>query len=330
MVEANEKITVPMQVEYKPAWISWVASVTGCLNALGVACDLVDVAGFSGYAFHIGIHPDLCPSGPTVLDWDALNAGPRMLGRTTLTFISGDCYTDDFKNDRTRAHCRYAFEIAKREIRQGRPCVIWGAYVPEFAICVGIEGDSYTVNSFKGAIGQEQPPIKYDEINAPGGPYTLAFPTQTAFKQAARDRDAVINALKFFNFAYHPYQYGGEAYDLWIDSLKAKRAISFGNAYNAQCYAEGRRFAAEFVKRLAERNEFAAKELGKSAKKYGKAADAMSELAKLFPFPGEAEKKVDDEKIIDEAVDLLKEAREAELKAMKNLAKVAVMDWPKE
>jgi len=319
-----------MDVQYKPAWITWVTSVGGCLNALGVECDLVDVAGYSGYAFHLGIHPELCPSGPTVLDWDALNGGVRALGRSTLAFISGECHTGDSINDRTRAHCRYAFEIAKREIRQGRPCVIWGAYVPEFAICVGIEGDSYIVRSFKGNIGEDQPPIKYDEIDAPGGPFTLAFPTPTAFKPLARDRDAVINALKFFNFAYYPYQYGDAGYDLWIDALKAKRAVSFGNAYNAQCYAEGRSFAHEFVKRLAGRNEFASKELGKSAKKYGKAADAMAKVAKLFPFPAEGGKKIDDEKIIDEAVELLKTAREAEVKAMKNLAKVAVMDWPKE
>ena len=77
------------------------------------------------------------------------------------------------------------------------------------------------------------------------------------------------------------------------------------------------------------RNEFAAKELSKCVKEYAKAADAMSKVANLFPFPGEGEKIVDDEKIIDEAADLLKSARDSEVKAMKHLAKVAVLDWPK-
>jgi hypothetical protein len=38
---------------YRPAWLTWVASATTCLNALGIECDRVDVAGFSGYAFHL-------------------------------------------------------------------------------------------------------------------------------------------------------------------------------------------------------------------------------------------------------------------------------------
>ena len=48
-----------IQVEYQPAWLTWVAAATTCLKALGVECDTVDVAGFSGYAFCMSVHKNL-------------------------------------------------------------------------------------------------------------------------------------------------------------------------------------------------------------------------------------------------------------------------------
>ena len=72
MATDTRATTVPLQVEWKPAWLTWVAATTACLDALGVECDLADVAGRSGYAFELWIHEGLCPSGPTALDWHAL------------------------------------------------------------------------------------------------------------------------------------------------------------------------------------------------------------------------------------------------------------------
>ncbi len=330
MAGSNERINVPMEVNYPGAWLSWVSAVTGCLNALGVECDMADVAGQSGYAFHTGIAPDLCPSGPTVLDWDGLNWGPRALGRSTSCFYSGECFTGEYRNDRTRAHAREAFEFAKREIEGGRPCVMWGAYVPEFAVCYGIEGDAYLVKSFKKFLNEPEPPIAWDEIDAPGGPYVLAFPTPTEFDQRRKDKEALINAVRYFKFEYRPYAHGEAAYDLWADALKAKRAHSMGNAYCCACYAEGRAFAGKFIKRVAERNEFAREELEESAAKLTEAELALIEMVKLFPFPGEADKKVVDDEAIGKAVEYLEEAKKADAKAMKLIEKVARMDWPKE
>ena len=53
---STDQITVPMDVEWQPAWITWVAATTTCLNALGVECDKTDVAGYSGYAFVMSVH----------------------------------------------------------------------------------------------------------------------------------------------------------------------------------------------------------------------------------------------------------------------------------
>ena len=81
--------------------------------------------------------------------WDSLLPGVRRLGRSTLVFTGSECHSGKWKNDRTAAHCAAAFEFARREIDAGRPCVIWGAYIPEFAVVRAIEGDTYVVSSFK-------------------------------------------------------------------------------------------------------------------------------------------------------------------------------------
>ena len=35
MATENKAITVPMDINYQPSWLSWVGSTTTCLNALG-------------------------------------------------------------------------------------------------------------------------------------------------------------------------------------------------------------------------------------------------------------------------------------------------------
>ena len=70
-------LKVPMEIEYRPAWLTWVASTTGCLRALGIDCDHADVAGYSGYAFLTNVAEGLHPSGPTAFDWGRASRMPN-------------------------------------------------------------------------------------------------------------------------------------------------------------------------------------------------------------------------------------------------------------
>ncbi|MHC4469351.1 MAG: hypothetical protein ACYS99_00170, partial [Planctomycetota bacterium] len=180
------KSEVTMEIPTCPAWLSWVGATTSCLNALGVDCDTTDVAGRSGYAFALSINEGLCPSGPTCLDWNALATGVENLGRSTLTFASGDCFTEGHRSDRTLAHAREVFELVRREVGAGRPCVVWGLGLPEFGVVRGVEGEEYL------CIASCPTPerVRWDEIDAPGGPYVLAFPTPNVC-HGDPDRDAI-------------------------------------------------------------------------------------------------------------------------------------------
>lgn len=321
---------VPMEVEYQPAWLTWVASTTTCLKALGVDCDTADVAALSGYAFTISVHEELCQSGPTMFDWGGLLYGVNCLGRSVKVFQSADCHYTGHTSDRTREHCRIAYEMVAQEISEGRPCVIWGTYVPEFGVAVGVEDGSYIVRSFKEVIGEEQPPIPYDGIEAPGGPYVLAFPSPTEYRQLHADEVAIRNAVSLLHRPryWSKYGFGLDAYNWWIRALEENVAVDFGSAYNAQCYAQGRRFARAYIKRAAQRCDFAAKPLAKAVEAYEDACEAMDKVAKIFPFP--PNKETEDEKKRKAAVKLLKKAKKAEKKAAEALEEAAELDWPRE
>jgi hypothetical protein len=330
-MSAENAVLVPMEVKYESAWLTWVAATTACLRALGVQCDMADVAGMSGYAFMLAVHEELCPSGPTMHNWGLLEGGICMLGRSVLSYKSWDCHTKEAASDITRAHCREAFEHVEREVRAGRPCVLWGTYVPEFGVAVGVQDRHYLVKTFYGAIGREEPPIPWDGVNAPGGPYVLALPTATS-RSAPRphaDRYAVGLAaqLLYSRSPMREYSFGLEAYDRWVQALESNRAAPFGNSYNAQCYHEGRAFARDFLKRVCARNPQVAA-LAIAADAYAEAAEAMAHVAKLFPFPYEAEAIPEQDR--REAVGYLRAAQAAETRTAEALTAAVYADWKSE
>ncbi len=325
--QASARRTI--SAEYQSAWLSWVSATTGCIKALGSECTLAQVAGFSGYAFHQCIHPALCPSAPNMLDWDSLNWAARFLGRAPLSFYGGKCHTIKTADGETARHCKIAFEIALRETEAGRPCVIWGAYIPEFAIVVGTDADSYIVDSFKRLCGQEQPPVKFDELDAPGGIYVLAFPESATLDPDFADRWSLSRAVELWSRPNGKYNFGADSYDAWISALRGGTADGGGNAYNAACFAEAKCFAAEFLFEIAARRAFAEELLKLAATNYSKAAAEMKRVAEVYPFPGEWGMPVNKESpAVEEAAQALDSAKEAEVLAMNLIKEVVAMDWP--
>jgi len=312
-----------IEVEYRPGWLSWVAATTACLRALGCAVDAADVAGASGYAFHLAISPELCPSGPTMLEWEGLLPAVNALGRGTLQFGTGECHIAAAGNERTRAACREALELARRECAAGRPCVLWGAYIPEFAVVVDVEGDSYLVRSCREAAGQEQPPVPFDALDAPGGPYLLAFPAQAAPRLDALDRATVHRALAMRRAPSwcDSHAYGRPAWEAWIASVREHRALPMGHSYNAACTAEARGFARAACERTAERRPGWREPLLAAADAFGRAATALGRILELMPFPGSPE-RLHDAQVVSGTVAALGEARDADAAGFSGLERL--------
>lgn len=317
---------VPMEVEIHPSWLTWVTAATGCLRALGLDVDNVDVAGHSGYAFHMCITNVAGVEGPTVLPLEDLANGCRMLGRGTLE-LQGANWREAVD---AGADSDEAYQLARRELDLGRPSIMWGTGLPEFGVITGYEADEYLYR-WSGDPDQELR-VRYNDLSSPGGRYLLMFPTQTEFPRAEADRVALANALHFLHRRPElPHlRFGLEAYDVWIAALQGKRANGFGNNYCAQCFSNGKQYARDFVGRLAARNEHAAGPLDEAIIAYEDCADAMGIVAQTFPFPGPEEENIEDLVSIDQAAEALATARDAEMRAAGAMAEALLVEWPDE
>jgi len=159
----------------------------------------------------------------------------------------------------------------------------------------------------------------------------LGFPTLAPLFARKADRDALCRALQNL---YRPpaalgSHYGLAAYGPWIEELEAGQAQPFGNSYCAQCFAEAKRFARDFVGRLLERNDFATDPLSQAHLAYEEVVAAMARIAEAFPFPSQGE-KVEDLVAITTACDALREAEAAEARAAEGLRAALDIEWPED
>ncbi|MEO0079604.1 MAG: hypothetical protein ABIK44_02870 [candidate division WOR-3 bacterium] len=303
---SGEKV---LPIEIIPPWphVSWVGAVTTVLRARGLEKDFVDVAGMSGYAFVVNIHPELCPSGPTGFDWGMLVEGTQALGlEVELVGEEHDEESDDL------ALVSNLFEQVREEIDAGRPCVVWGATsAPEFAVVYGYREENYLVRSFRSAVGKSkgegwrplgpdqspEEPVPFNKLRAPGCVAAFMFRDRIDTDAVKAERAAVSRAVQLLR-GHHPcfdpaYRQGAQAFTAWAESLENNRAQPFGNAYNTVCYWELQMFASGFCRRLANRHPKSATQLNQAAQELGRSFINLEQLRGLFPFPegGDLKKK---------------------------------------
>ncbi len=319
--QGTAAVRVPMPVPYQPGWLSWVAATTACLKALGVGCDAVDVAGHSGYAFLLNICEGVGPCGPTNFDMGRLLGGVRNLGRSTLVFHGG--YDQAGATADGRQELRTVQEIVTREIAAGRPCVLYGSGpgFAEFGAVVGLQDGAYL------AAGQPDP-ILPEKLTTPGGNHLLAFPTALQVDPVQADRQAIVHALDMLRSGTtkNPVSLvrmstGQAGYDEWIVALESGTIGPHGG-YNAQIWAEAKRYARDFVARLAARNQSIQGPLRQAAAAYVEVAAAMQQVADLFPDPPRG-KEAEEAEVRAKAAAALRAAKAAEAKATEALSEAA-------
>lgn len=318
---------VPMEIDFTPTWLTWVASTTACLRALGSDCDAVDVAGHTGYAFILNIHEELCASGSMGFDLSLLNSGIPSLGRSPLLYVGGQHYEGDHISPVMNEQWRFAYDLVYREVEAGRPCVLYGPYAPEFAVTVGVGDGHYWVRSFKEALEEPQPAVSLRALEAPGGLYLLSFPTVTDVDPVAADRRAIEHAVEMMTWrAGSPwYMSGLAAYDQWMAALATDKADAFGNAFNARCWAEARGYARDFIGRVAERAQpHVAGSLAEARAALAESAAALTHIVDLCPLHPRDYWMIEDAR--GEAVEELADAKAADGRTLAALER-AVGIW---
>ena len=173
--EINMSKLVTEEVVYQPAWLSYLASVTGVLKYYGLNVKLEDVAGYSGYSFLLNMAEAFtCPSGPTAHPepiWEDVHKGISPLGATITHWFENESFpeTEFAVSSRDQKRSKVLFEKVKSVIDvTGHPIIIWGIPVPEYGIVKGYEKDSYIVSTFRHLNNIPDSPIKYDALQAPG------------------------------------------------------------------------------------------------------------------------------------------------------------------
>jgi DNA-binding transcriptional ArsR family regulator len=293
----NEKI-VEFKSEYQPGTISYLAALTGVLKSLGVNLDIIDLGGRTGYGFILNMAKgETCPSGPTAMSescWSEIYKGSDSFGwkfniwfeNRSFPQKSGPISPEDY------ARAIDFFNRVKETIEKyGKSVVIWGIPVPEYGIVNGYTEDSYIVSTFRHLNKEEETPIKFTALEAPGCMDLIYFTSKIDVNSVVEDRKslkrAIINA-EGKKVARNGYISGPEAYDEWAETLNnlSLDVNAFGNSYLIDCYWEGKNIATKYLKRLSERfiNLPQSKLLLQASEEYKKIEKSFKKLSKLFPF----------------------------------------------
>ncbi len=352
-----DKFEVDNKAEYVPGWISYLSTAVGILRAVGEEVDLVEVGGYSGYAFHINTASnDTCPSAPTVAPFELFREGLEALGREVTFGWTGPSYTPS-TDEKAIARAKEFFEDVKGTLtRTNSPIGIWGIPVPEFGIVNGFEEDKFLVSTFRGleSASREEEPIPYNLLHAPGGLSKLVVGKKLEHKdQRQIDKNALERAIRIASGVSFgepqvddAYVTGPDALTRWAEIIEKGKVPSseeeynqiqhesklnyHGNSYVAACTKEGMDLAGSFLMRLYRRykSEDFAPELEEASHQYKHAAEKMRIFTELFPFSMERnwkDEEFDDEKR-EVASQLLRDAQPHIISAIEHMQK-ALQRW---
>jgi DNA-binding HxlR family transcriptional regulator len=336
-VKPLERKVISKKVEYQPCWISYTGAVAGCLKALGIDCDTVDVGGHSGYTFLINVAKGVtCPSGPTAFPektWKQIRDATEELGWTIETLAYEGSYPEKEGSPTPKEieKAQKIFDKIKQEIdERDSPVVLWGLVVPEYGIVKGYEGNSYIVSTFRSLSGQPENPILFYDLKAPGCLDALFFHDRVKRRDETVDKEALRRAINFAS-AKVPilsnYAAGPAGFDEWanvLETLPEEKQNYHGNSYVGACYCEGRELCAQFLKRLAKKYPGEqSKHLLKAADCYEKGWKLMKEFTQLFPFKFQGNMSLEDRK---KGAELLRKVKLNEEEAIQHMKK-ALEEW---
>lgn len=276
---------------------------------------LVDVMGITGHAFRINIDPDhIDVAGPTMFP------GGYLVRRNlcNLGFISS---LSDTEKPFTPKKVEKVLALIQQSIDQGVPVITFDLFIPEFGLIFGYDDEQQVFHakdvSDEGTISYTDFVEKRNMLWVTTISESLPHSKYETLRMAL---DMIVDHARgrewqhIFEGKYH---IGLAGYDAWIACMERRAADPFGNAYNVAVVSDAREFAAQFLRELAIRwngenivERTVRKWAAEAAAHYAKTAEAFVQMRELFPFPQGGQP--DDSAIADRAVQLLREAKEAE------------------
>jgi ribosomal protein S18 acetylase RimI-like enzyme len=283
-------------LQVAPDFHSFVAALRGALAERGEEPPVADVFGLTGFAFRLVVSPRVDLSGWAAFPW--AQELPAAVGR--LGWRAELVHADEGHPLRGVLHAR-ALELCRQS------AIAWGVHVPAFGLA-RLDGAELRISGALDGRGgaQTMPAAALGGGDVPQL-FALALIEKHSMDTEAARTDALREALRlaFEPMAPAGYAAGLTAFDAWIAALESGHVDPAGHAYTAQLLAEARRHAATFT----------------GIEDYGRVAAAASELAERFPFPPQ---RPLDNAALEGAAQLLRRAREAELRALAGVEKSLV------
>lgn len=322
------------ELKRRPVWMTHMGCLVRCARYLKVDASSAWVYGASGYAFALNIHEVICPSGPTAWPAEKCEALTANIGVNTER-LQGSKSREDVD-----AFRETIWKKTREAVDAGLPAYGWEMGIPEWYVVHGYDGDgNYLYRDFGGKTGKRH----HTKLGDTGiGWLCMVLATKG---KAADDRTTVREAFRFAvehgagKHSNDKWHTGLTGYETWIKALEDDEAvkgdvIGFGCAYNAQCWAECRRNAVDFLEEAKKRidDEKLGPLFDEAIQHYTVVRDNLNAVANLFPF------KLGDEKGMNQrirdadrrakALEALKAARGAEEAGLKVLAKIAEVLGP--
>jgi len=299
-------------------WLSEMACIEAGLKVLDIDCSSAWLYGASGNAFLININDDVSvPSLAEAVHF--CNMPKASLGYRIETI---ECAIDapDFSKKQ-----KEAWDKIVKALDKGQPCYgLQLDWAPEYYMIFGHDPIGYYYKGIECFTGKG--PKLWNEVGV-NSSKKLSMKILSRADKAADNvliKEALQFAVGYYKDRQHPiYTAGPDAYDVWARALQKGTANGYGTALNAAAFAECRRHAGGFLEECKTKNQLADNTLFDDAINHYKiVARKLSDVEKLFPFFISDEQKianVSDPVKCQQAAQLLREAKEAEIEGIKVL-----------
>jgi DNA-binding transcriptional ArsR family regulator len=319
---------------YEGGWNSYISTVTGVLNFLGVQHDYIYISGITGYCFLVSIpgviRTSLIKENNSLDTWQEIHKGTESFGWQLKKWeqkrnnpgkwnLTGEDVESALK----------VFNQVKILIDNDTPVILFGIHGAGFGIINGYRNDSYLVSSYFRKEGRKEIPVRFDQLRVLDKFIYYYFENKSETEDSeVIEKKALERAFAFANgekYSNGGYYVGPQAYDLWIHMLndgKEEDIDKFGNSVLGIYYFDAKDVTTEYLNRLSRKYTSTpqGKYLNEASKNYREAKMHLERFTVLFPYFEPENSNLIIEKR-DKGVEILHNVRECEIKAIENLEK---------
>jgi len=324
---------------YEGGWNSYISTITGVLNFLGDQHDYIYVSGITGYCFLVSIpgiiRTSLIKENNPADVWQEIYKGTESFGWQLKKW-------EQRRNSPGKWNligedvelALKVFNQVKEIIDNDTPVILFGIHGAGFGIINGYRNDSYLVSSYYRKEGQNEVPIRFDQLRILNKFIYYYFDEKKEKEETeVIEKKALERALEFAKgttYSNRGYYVGPQAYDFWeymLNEGKEENIDKYGNSVLGIYYFDAKDVAFEYLDRLARKykNTPQGVNLKEASKSYRDAKIYLEKFTVLFPYfePENSRLTVDKRK---KGAEILKKVNISEIEAINNLEK-SVEKW---